>query len=124
MRKSIQDVSPPAMSLLLNYDWPGNVRELENVIERAVLLADDTILMSEHLPAELSLVSKNADRDFCLQGLSLKKTHQAIEKRLIIRALRETRGNRTHAARLLEISHPSLLSKIKHYEIEGACGKI
>jgi two-component system response regulator AtoC len=124
MRKSIQDVSPPAMSLLLNYDWPGNVRELENVIERAVLLAEDTILMSEHLPAELSLVSKNADRDFCLQGLSLKKTHQAIEKRLIIRALRETRGNRTHAARLLEISHPSLLSKIKHYEIEGACGKI
>jgi len=51
------------------------------------------------------------------EGYSLKKAQKELEKSLIIKALSETRGNRTHAARLLEISHPSLLSKIKTYDI-------
>jgi two-component system, NtrC family, response regulator AtoC len=117
MKKAIQDLSPAAMGLLLDYGWPGNVRELENVIERAVLLSEETILLPEHLPAEIGAGGKVERADEPKAGLSLKEAQRAIEKRLITQALQETGGNRTQASRLLEISHPSLLSKIKTYGI-------
>jgi two-component system response regulator AtoC len=87
------------------------------VIERAVLLTEDSVLMPEHLPAELGARMKGGTRGDALEGFSLKIAQREIEQRLITRALQETGGNRTHAARLLEISHPSLLSKIKVYGI-------
>jgi len=117
MGKEVTDLSPSAMEILLSYGWPGNVRELENVIERAVLLTEDSVLMPEHLPAELGARIKGGNRGEALEGFSLKIAQREIERRLITRALQETGGNRTHAARLLEISHPSLLSKIKVYGI-------
>ena len=117
MGKEVTDLSPSAMEILLGYGWPGNVRELENVIERAVLLTEDSVLMPEHLPAELGARMKGGHRGGVLEGFSLKIAQREIERRLITRALQETGGNRTHAARLLEISHPSLLSKIKVYGI-------
>jgi two-component system response regulator AtoC len=118
LNKDIKGISPTAMSLLLKHLWPGNVRELENVIERAVVLADDTILSPENLPDELGLEPRTPmDVNGLFEGHSLKKAQKVLEKKLIIRALTETGGNRTHASRLLEISHPSLLSKIKAYNI-------
>jgi len=117
MKKAIQDLSPAAMGLLLDYGWPGNVRELENVMERAVLLSEETILLPEHLPAEIGAGGKAERAEEPKAGLSLKEAQRAIEKRLITQALQETGGNRTQASRLLEISHPSLLSKIKTYGI-------
>jgi len=115
--KSVQTISPAAMARLQEHEWPGNVRELENVIERAVLLADDAMLMPEHLPPTLGQDREPGVSDAAPDGLSLKEAQRVIERRLITRALEETRGNRTQAARLLEISHPSLLSKIKTYGI-------
>jgi two-component system, NtrC family, response regulator AtoC len=115
--KSIQTISPAAMARLQEYEWPGNVRELENVIERAVLLAEDAMLIPEHLPLTLGPRREPSGPEFPVMGFSLKEAQRSIEKRLITRALEETRGNRTQAARLLEISHPSLLSKIKAYGI-------
>jgi two-component system response regulator AtoC len=117
MGKAIQDITPAVMGLLLDYNWPGNVRELENVIERAVLLAEDAVLSPEHLPQEIAGTGKAGHTNEGCAGFSLKEAQRAIEKRLITRALQETGGNRTQAARLLEISHPSLLSKIKTYGI-------
>jgi two-component system, NtrC family, response regulator AtoC len=117
LAKDISAISPSAMARLLEYGWPGNVRELENVIERAVLLAEDSMLMPEHLPSTLSLRPGTPVAESTPNGLSLKAAQRAIEKKLITKALEETRGNRTQAARLLEISHPSLLSKIKGYGI-------
>jgi two-component system response regulator AtoC len=118
MGKEVTDISPSAMEILLGYGWPGNVRELENVIERAVLLTEVPVLMSEHLPVEIGARVKGSNnRGEGLDGFSLKIAQREIERRLITRALQETGGNRTHAARLLEISHPSLLSKIKVYGI-------
>jgi two-component system response regulator AtoC len=114
--KSIAGFSPSTMSRLLEYGWPGNVRELENVIERAVLLSEDGVLTPDHLPAALG-VRPEPPRPEVPTGLSVKEAQRAMEKHLITRALQETRGNRTQAARLLEISHPSLLSKIKAYGI-------
>ena len=117
MKKAIEELSPAAMGLLLDYGWPGNVRELENVMERAVLLAEEAVLLPEHLPAEIGAGGKPERADEPKAGLSLKEAQRTIEKKLITQALQETGGNRTQASRLLEISHPSLLSKIKTYGI-------
>jgi two-component system response regulator AtoC len=116
--KDIQGISPGAMTLLLGHHWPGNVRELVNTIERAVVLADKRILLPENLPTEWGIKRDSRRIDDFFEGFSLKKAQRIMEKRLIQRALESTGGNRTHASKLLEISHPSLLSKIKAYDIK------
>jgi len=116
--KDIKDLTPEAMAQLLEYPWPGNVRELENVIERAMVIADDPHLTVEHLFLEPGRVVPDTQARTFFDGLSIKEAQKVVEKDLITRALQETEGNRTRAARLLEISHPSLLSKMKAYEID------
>jgi two-component system response regulator AtoC len=118
--KNIKGMAPAAMSRLLTYPWPGNVRQLENSIERAMVLADDEEdLQPEHFVTEMGpSVNSAASCSSKVHGLSLKEAQKVVEKDLITRALEKTGGNRTHAARLLEISHPSLLTKIKAYRIE------
>jgi two-component system response regulator AtoC len=116
--KSIKGIAPGAMSLLLKHTWPGNVRELENVIERAVILAEGTILVPENFNLESGQGSKTENMEDLFNGFSLKVNQKILEKRLIIKALKETKGNRTKAAGILEISHPSLLSKMKVYDID------
>lgn len=126
--RNIKSISPEAMEVIFNYPWPGNIRELENVIERAVVLSEGDVLKKEDLPATLFLkktddspASKDTitldDAGIC-SGFSLKAAKENLERKMIIKALTETDGNRTHAAKLLEISHPSLLSKIKTYKID------
>ena len=105
------------MVLLLKQKWPGNVRELENVIERAVVLAEKNILLPQNFPFEPSIGSKNYHIYDTIKEYSLKAAQKDLEKKMITQALMVTRGNRTQAARLLELSHPSLLSKIKTYNI-------
>jgi two-component system response regulator AtoC len=115
--KEIKGITSAAMSILLKHSWPGNVRELENVIERAVVLAEGKNLVPENFPSKLGAESLTDKMDDFLEEYSLKAAQKVLEKRLITRALEKTGGNRTRAARLLEISHPSLLSKIKVYNI-------
>jgi len=112
-----QSISPAAMSLLLEHAWPGNVRELENVIQRAVVLAEGTELLPEHLPESLGPNALQGDIGSLAKGDSLKEARRELEKVMIARALKKTGGNRSQASRLLEISHPSLLSKMKQYGI-------
>ncbi len=116
--KDISGLAPDAMARLLEYHWPGNVRQLENVIERAMVIADDSLLLPEHFAAELIQKDRHTPQDTLIEGLSLKDAQKVVEKKLITQALDETGGNRTRAARLLEISHPSLLTKIKAYDID------
>ncbi len=115
--KHVAGVDPAVISIFQKHQWPGNVRELENLIERAIVLTDETILKPDHFPPEIGALSDKGDLEQLFKGHSLKEAQKVIEEKLIIKALRETGGNRTHAARLLEISHPSLLSKIKAYGI-------
>jgi len=117
LEKNIKGITPAAMSILLKYHWPGNVRELGNVIERAVVLAEEAILAPENFPLDLSESQEREKVEDFFDGHSLKAAQKILEKRLIIKALEATNGNRTKAARILEISHPSLLSKIKTYDI-------
>ncbi len=113
----ITGVAPAAMSLLLSYHWPGNVRQLENMTERAMVLTDELVLKPENFPPELNIRKEPDTVDAIFDGFSIKNAKKIIEKRLIEKALQTTGGNRTKSAQLLEISHPSLLNKMKEYHI-------
>ena len=106
-----------AMKLLEEYPWPGNVRELENTIERAMVLSDSTTLRATDLPDRVREPADPVAAELARGDLSIKRTTRAIEQVLIKRALERTKGNRTRAAELLEISHRALLYKIKEYGI-------
>ena len=116
--KDIKGITPAALSLLLKHNWPGNVRELENVIERAMVLSEEPNLLPDNFPLKPGSETETNTLDGLFEGYSLKEAQKVLEKQFITRALRATNGNRTQAAQLLEISHPSLLSKIKAYNIK------
>jgi two-component system response regulator AtoC len=115
---SVKGIDPGAMAVLLELPWPGNVRELENIIERAMVLGDGEMLGSEVLPGHSEQSGDELIRLDGQGGFSLKKAKKTWEKRLITSALRATGGNRSRAAEMLELSFPSLLSKIKAYRIK------
>jgi two-component system response regulator AtoC len=116
----IKNISAAAMAEIIQYSWPGNIRELENAIERAIVLADKTTLEIENFifGKSNSGASPESDAKGGYDGFSLKVAKAELEGRMIRKALAATSGNRTHAANLLEISHPSLLSKMKLYGID------
>jgi two-component system response regulator AtoC len=113
------DVTPEAMQTLMKYPWPGNVRELQNIVERAVVLSDSRTITVDSLPQELRRTAEDFKVQIPEEQLSIKQTLAElvprVEKELIQRALKLTNNNRTRAARLLEISHRSLLYKLKEY---------
>jgi two-component system response regulator AtoC len=110
-------LSTEVRKLLLEYAWPGNVRELENTVERAMVLAESDVLQQCDLPERIREALDPVQVQLASGELSVKKTTAAIEQILIRRALQKTKGNRTRAADLLEISHRALLYKIKDYKI-------
>jgi two-component system response regulator AtoC len=114
---SIRGLTPAARKVLLTYSWPGNVRELENLIERAVVLADAELLDVRDLPERLQESPDVIGRVLASGDLSVKKAAAIIEEALIRRALEKARGNRAAASRLLEISHRALLYKMKDYKV-------
>ncbi|MES1185970.1 MAG: sigma-54 dependent transcriptional regulator [Myxococcales bacterium] len=131
LKKSIDGVEPAALARLVSYPWPGNIRELENVIERAVLFCDGDELHLGDLPAEMrgsaSLAeaatttpqpppsSEPTSTSALSDGLKeqVKAAMSRLERELIVRALEQTNGNVTHAARLLKISRKGLQLKMK-----------
>ena len=114
----IRGMTPEARKLMMTYGWPGNVRELENTIERAMVLADEDTLGETDLPDRIHQARDPIRMQLASGELSIKKTQRVIEEVLIRRALTQTKGNRTRAAQLLEISHRALLYKIKDYDVE------
>ena len=118
MSKNVVGIDSRALDALMNYKWYGNVRELENTIERAIVLADRENIEIENLPLEI----QNFQEEIPLEPLaeeeySIKKSSRFLEMNLIKKALKKTKGNHTHASKLLEISHRALLYKIKEYGI-------
>ncbi len=111
-------LDPGAVAYLSRRPWPGNVRELENTVERAMVLAERPVV-DETFLEQILAGPAGVDRGVSEAELSIKKATRALEMDLIRRALEITRGNRTTAARLLEISHRALLYKIKEYGIGG-----
>jgi len=116
----VNQVNPAALRALQRYSWPGNVRELENVIERAMVMAGERTIELEDLPPDLQAQARSPHLLPDDGTLSIKEATRRLERELIRRALEKTGGNRTQAVRLLEISHPALLYKIKEYGLETA----
>ncbi|MFA6899697.1 MAG: sigma-54 dependent transcriptional regulator [Desulfurivibrionaceae bacterium] len=111
------DLPPASLGILLRHHWPGNVRELENALERAAVLAEGNMILPEHLPENLAGLAESRQPNIAtaLATFSLKEGQRELEKVLIARALAATGGNKTKAGHMLEISYPSLLSKMKEY---------
>jgi len=114
---SIRGLDTESRRLLFEYPWPGNVRELENTIERAMVLAEGDQIVAQDLPDRLREARDPVQMQLASGELSVKKTMRIVEEILIRRALQRTKGNRTRAAEVLEISHRALLYKIKDYQI-------
>ena len=111
--KDIRRFSTPAIDMLMNYHWPGNVRELENCIERAVLLCEEGVVHSYHLPPTLQTgVESNT-----LPALSMEEAVANLEREMIIDALKNTRGNITSAADLLQTTVRKFAYKAKKYGV-------
>ncbi len=96
------------------YDWPGNVRELENAVERAVALGSGPLLHLGDLPSNLQYAASEpaSDRD---ELLPLEE----LERRAILRALRETGGDKLAAARILGVGKTTLYRKLKQFDKES-----
>jgi len=108
--KAITDISDEARELLVAYDYPGNVRELENIIERAVALENDSVIMAKDLPPDLqALVIQTFRRDSHLMSLEER------EKEYLKWMLHQVDGNKTKAAEMLGINRVSLWRKLKRY---------
>jgi two-component system response regulator AtoC len=118
LKKNIEGLSSEAMPILMEYAWPGNVRELENVIERAILLASGRWISPAELPDNMIQTQKLPPYFGSDEDLSIKKASKWLERNLIEKALKLTSGNRTQAAKILEVSRPMLISKIKEYELD------
>jgi two-component system response regulator AtoC len=108
-----------ASEALLLPSWPGNVRQLEHAIESAVVRCTGDEIGVDELPEEVRLALRRASEPVDDEDLSIKRHTARLERELIERALRRTQGNRTQAARLLDLSYKALLYKIRDYAIEG-----
>ncbi len=126
LEKNVTKVSPPAIEALCSYTWPGNIRELENIIERAVNLADQDFITSEHLPRQifenLSNTSSNAWKDSNEKPESSVLTYPAQSNldlflQELIQVLHDEKGNISQAAKHFNISKRTLYRKINKYQI-------
>jgi DNA-binding NtrC family response regulator len=116
-RKPPGELSPEVKRLLCAYKWPGNIRELKNAVERIVVLQGGEEVLPDHLPKEiLGRASRATSGNGTLisipdEGLSLEE----VEKSLIVQALKKTGGNKTKAAKLLDVTYDTLRYQIKKF---------
>src|ERR1700751_1698117 len=105
--KFVDSIDPAAMALLQGYSWPGNVRELENVIQRAIIVAKGTSISVEDLPGNI-LEEGAADAEDCPSTSTFERQIRDFKLKLAIDAVRDHDGNKTLAARSLQISRAYL----------------
>ena len=112
--KDIRRFSTPSIDMMMAYHWPGNVRELENCIERAVLLCEEGVIHSYHLPPTLQTGSASGT----MPSLSLDDAVATLEKEKIIDALKNTRGNSAQAAKIMKTTIRKFNYKAKKYHVD------
>jgi len=117
-RKNIRDLNKETKKLFLDYNWPGNVRELKNALERAMIFEEDSFISTKYIPIRLnsnsSSLSKLSSDEFSDRNISLPE----MEKKLLLNALKKALGNKTKAAKLLNITRDTLRYKIKKNRIK------
>jgi len=113
-QKDIRRLSTPAIDMLMQYHWPGNVRELENCIERAVLLCEENVIHSYHLPPSL----QTGEESGTLPILSLEDAAANLEREMLIDGLKNSHGNMARAAQMLHITERKFAYKAKKYGVD------
>jgi transcriptional regulator with PAS, ATPase and Fis domain len=111
-RKPKPRVTPDVLDLFCRYDWPGNIREMKNLLERVFLVSNQDILGLAELPSDFHWHFKEP-----LRSMNLAEARRAAETETIVNALFRSRGDRTRAARILDISPRTLRHKIRGYNI-------
>jgi two-component system response regulator HydG len=115
LSKNVEEIDATAKDLLLKYDWPGNLRELKNVIKRMVLLSPNSIATVDALPEEMMMAINTLPKS---NQSDLKAINEVNEKALITDTLMKVRGNKSKAAKLLNIDRKTLYNKMERYGIE------
>jgi DNA-binding NtrC family response regulator/tetratricopeptide (TPR) repeat protein len=115
LNKRVLGFTDEAMCALQNRSWPGNVRELEKTIKRAVILTDDNGLIT---PAELAFACRDSRDSAIVKKVRLSEHIEELEKRMISEALERCSWNRKAAAEELAISYPTLLKKIRQFDLQ------
>jgi two-component system response regulator AtoC len=132
--KRVGGIEPEAMELLMGYSWPGNIRELENLMERSVLFADGDLVQANALPdalrergvhhptpvAGIGHIGSIAAPSGASMKEIVRQAQAELERGLIAKALEETGGNVTRAAKRLQISRKSLQVKMKELGLRGS----
>lgn len=113
-KKAIKRFSTPGIDMLMGYHWPGNVRELENCIERAVLLSTDGVIHSYNLPPTIQTGKESGT----MPVKSLEKALENLEKEMIIDSLKNSWGNITQAAKMLDTTIRKFSYKAQKYGID------
>ena len=113
-RKQVRGVTPQAMELLKAYRWPGNVRELRNAVERAMLLSEGEWLTADVLPLSTAGASTAQTMELPEEGVNL----EALERELVVQALRRTGGNQTKAATLLGLNRDQIRYRIEKFGLD------
>lgn len=112
--KDINRISTPAIQMLTSYHWPGNIRELENCIERSVLLCNDEVIRSEHMPPSLQIAKTGTHSD---EKMSLTEIIENKEREIIVDSLKKNGGKQRKTADELGVTERILGYKIKKYSI-------
>ncbi len=117
-KKNVRGISPEAQDMMMAYHWPGNVRELKNVIERAIILESEDVILPEHLPLEVVRPEPvtnphGSSIQLPAEGVSLSE----VERELIEQALATSKGNQVHAAKLLRMSRDTLRYRMKKHDL-------
>jgi len=111
-------ISKEAIDILVKYDWPGNVREIKNLIHRCTVMIDSEVLLPEHFENMLNINKPRTNSE-----LSVGQTIEDVERELIYKTLEKTRGNKTRAAEILNITARTLRNKLSRYkELQSAFG--
>lgn len=119
--RAINDIAQDAMQQMLKYAWPGNVRELRNAIEHAFVTAEGAYLTVLDLPPEIRTAASSASNAVSKESLT---PEQQAERDRILDALRETRGSKTKAARILGYSRVTLWKKLQQFGIQGTSSEV
>ncbi len=123
LNKKSATISDEAMQKLSAYAWPGNVRELQNVLERAAILAGGSPITTQQLPADITpnymaAFAPTGSKQAAENTYSIPKMVEEIERKLIADAIAVCQGNKSKAAKLLEISERSLWYKLEQYQLK------
>ncbi|MCX7698265.1 MAG: sigma-54 dependent transcriptional regulator [Candidatus Goldbacteria bacterium] len=109
----VRGISKEAIEKLMSYDYPGNIRELENIIQRILVTAKSEVINVDDIPYE---ITNFIEKDYKKAGL-VQRVNE-YEKNIIISVLNQTKGNKVEAAKILKITRPTLLAKMKKYKIK------